>query len=145
LSPAYPATTRSPNSAPSPPARPPRPSPVVVADGAPLPQPYALADLFLLPSHSENFGQAIAEALAAGVPALVTDTLPWRELDSAGAGRCVAWTDYPAALDALLASPREELVALGATARDWVLANFSWRSSARRLLDFYPTLRVHAS
>lgn len=119
-------------------------APVVVADGAPLPQPYAFADLFLLPSHSENFGQAVAEALAAGVPALVTDTLPWRELDRAGAGRCVAWSDYPTALAALLSSPPETLAAVGDAARAWVLANFTWQSSARRLLAFYPALRAPA-
>ena len=117
-------------------------SPVVVADGATLPQPYALADLFLLPSHSENFGQAVAEALAAGVPALVTDTLPWRELDSVRAGRCVAWSDYPSALAALLALPPAELAALGAAGRSWVLRTFSWSASARRLLEFCPTLRT---
>ena len=117
---------------------------IVVADGGAMPQPYALADLFLLPSHSENFGQAVAEALAAGVPALVTDTLPWRELDAAKAGRCVAWEDYPAALAALAALPREALAALGAQGRDWVLANFTWEASARRLLAFYPTLRPPA-
>ncbi len=115
-------------------------SPVVVADGAALPPPYALADLFLLPSHSENFGQAVAEALAAAVPALVTDTLPWKGLDAAGAGRCVPWAHYPAALAALLALPRPGLAALGAAGRTWALANFSWESSARRLLEFYPSL-----
>ncbi len=116
-------------------------SPVVVADGSALPPPYALSNLFLLPSHSENFGQAVAEALAAGVPALVTDTLPWRELDDARAGHCVPWAGYPAALSRLLALPPSGLAALGSSARAWVLGRFSWQSSARRLLDFYPTLR----
>jgi glycosyltransferase involved in cell wall biosynthesis len=120
-------------------------SPVVVADGGALPRPYALAELFLLPSHSENFGQAVAEALSEGVPALVTDTLPWRELDAVPAGRCVAWADYPAALDALLTRPRSELAPLGEHGRTWVLANFSWQTPARLLLDFYPTLRPAAA
>jgi glycosyltransferase involved in cell wall biosynthesis len=113
---------------------------IIVADGAPLPQPYGLADLFLLPSHSENFGQAVAEALAAGVPALVTDTLPWRDLNTVRAGQAVPWTDYAAALAAQLARPREALAADGERGRAWVLANFTWQSSARRLLDFYPSL-----
>jgi glycosyltransferase involved in cell wall biosynthesis len=115
-------------------------SPVVVADGTGLPAPYPLAELFLLPSHSENFGQAVAEALAAGVPALVTDTLPWRDLDAAGAGRCVPWADYPAALASLLDQPRRALAGIGASAREWVLERYTWESSARRLLAFYDTL-----
>ncbi len=115
-------------------------SPVVVADGSGLPAPYPLAGLFLLPSHSENFGQAVAEALASGVPALVTDTLPWRELDSAGAGRCVSWADFPATLNTLLEQPGPVLAGIGATARAWVLARFTWEASARRLLAFYDTL-----
>jgi glycosyltransferase involved in cell wall biosynthesis len=115
-------------------------SPVVVADGSSLPPPYPLAHLFLLPSHSENFGQAVAEALASSLPALVTDTLPWRELDAVGAGRCVPWADYPAALAELLALPASALAAQGARGRDWAPSAFSWRASARALLDFYPAL-----
>lgn len=115
-------------------------SPVVVADGSGLPAPYPLAELFFLPSHSENFGQAVAEALAAGVPALVTDTLPWRELDAAGAGRCVSWNDYPAAMASLLDQPRAGLADLGATGRAWVLDRYTWEASARRLLAFYDAL-----
>lgn len=117
---------------------------VVVADGAHLPQPYSLAELFLLPSHSENFGQAVAEALAAGVPALVTDTLPWHDLNTVHAGASVSWTDYAAALAAQLARPPDALAADGQRGRTWVLAHFTWQSSARRLLDFYPTLRPAA-
>jgi glycosyltransferase involved in cell wall biosynthesis len=43
-------------------------------------------DLLLLPSLGESFGQAIAEALAAGCPALVSDRTPWHELERQGAG-----------------------------------------------------------
>ncbi|MCX6936317.1 MAG: glycosyltransferase [Verrucomicrobia bacterium] len=115
-------------------------SPIVVADGAGLPAPYPLAELFLLPSHSENFGQAVAEALAAGLPALVTDTLPWRGLDAASAGRCVPWADYPAALAALLAAPAPDLATLGGNGRSWVLANYTWKFAAQNLLSFYSQL-----
>lgn len=43
-------------------------------------------DLFILPTHGENFGHAILEALAAGVPVLVSDKTPWSHVEAAGAG-----------------------------------------------------------
>lgn len=46
-----------------------------------------LCDSFLLPSHQENFGIAIAEALACGKPVFVTDKVNiWREIRESGAG-----------------------------------------------------------
>lgn len=41
---------------------------------------YARADLFILPTYSENFGIVIAEALWAGVPVITTKGTPWGEL-----------------------------------------------------------------
>jgi glycosyltransferase involved in cell wall biosynthesis len=45
------------------------------------------AEVFLLPSHQENFGIAVAEALAAGVPTLISNKVNiWREILADGAG-----------------------------------------------------------
>lgn len=114
---------------------------IVVADSTGLPAPYAVAELFLLPSHSENFGLVVAEALAAGVPALVTDTTPWRALPANEAGWCVPWPDYPRALDQALALPAARLAALGSKGRAWVAQDFTWELAAARLLEFYRQLR----
>ena len=47
------------------------------------------ADAYVLPSHQENFGIAVAEALGCGLPVLISDKVNiWREIDQAGAG-CV--------------------------------------------------------
>src|SRR5262249_18492865 len=37
------------------------------------------ADVFVLPSHNENFGLVVAEALAAGTPVIATTGTPWRQ------------------------------------------------------------------
>ena len=112
-----------------------------VFSGGGVPAPYAVASLFLLPSHSENFGLAIAEALAHGVPALVTDSTPWLALNGAG-GWCVPWSDYGAALDAAVAEGPERLRARGARARDWVLREYSWERPARELAEFYRRIQA---
>ncbi len=113
-------------------------------DGAGHPPPYAIASLFLLPSQGENFGLAIAEALAHGVPALVTDTTPWSGLNRTGSGWCVAWSDYAAALRTATSEGIESLRHRGMIARDWVLREFSWEGSARVLAEFYSALRENS-
>lgn len=45
------------------------------------------AEMFALPSHQENFGIAVAEALGCGLPALISDKVNiWREVAADGAG-----------------------------------------------------------
>lgn len=118
---------------------------IVVEDGRERPPPYAAAALFLLPSHSENFGLVIAEAMAAGLPVLVTDTTPWHAVATHGAGRCESWPAFAPALSAMLASSEAELMAAGARGRAWMARDFSWENCGRRLLDFYRTLvETHA-
>lgn len=111
-----------------------------VFDGRRQPPPYAVASLFLLPSHNENFGLSIAEAMAHGVPILVTDTTPWNAIESVGGGWCVPWSSYSLYLEAALREDVSSLQARGQTAREWVLREYSWERSARLLQDFYRQL-----
>ena len=113
-------------------------------DGSSHPVPYPIASLFLLPSHGENFGLSIAEALANGVPALVTDATPWAELNRNGGGWCVPWADFGRTLAEATAESPESLGRRGAVAREWVLREFSWAHSARLLTGFYGGLLARA-
>ncbi len=88
----------------------------------------AAGSLFVLPSHTENFGLAIAEALASGVPAIVTHGAPWEGLDREG---CGWWIEHgvdslTACLETSLAIPADELRAMGLRGREWMKRDFSW-------------------
>lgn len=60
---------------------------------------FARYDLFALPTHGENFGHVIFEALRAGTPVLVSDRTPW-QTDPLGAIKAVplenvsAWQEH---------------------------------------------------
>lgn len=67
-------------------------------------------DLFFLPTLGENYGHAIAEALAAGTPVLISDATPWRNLEDAGVG----W-DLPLDSEEAFAERITEFAALSET------------------------------
>ena len=115
---------------------------VAVVDGRDRPPPYGAASLFLLPSHEENFGLVVAEAMAWGLPVVVTDTMPWADVAREEVGWSVPWSRYGEALGQALMEAPERLEQRGARARDWVLARYSWEHAARELAAFYEQLRT---
>lgn len=50
-------------------------------------------DLFFFPTHGENYGHVILEALSAGCPVLISDQTPWRSLEKNNAGWDVPLSD----------------------------------------------------
>lgn len=89
---------------------------------------YREAELFVLPSHSENFGMTVVEALAAGTPAIVSRGAPWRGLEEHRAGWWIERGVDPliASLEEALSQPPEALRARGSRGRDWMLRDFDW-------------------
>lgn len=97
------------------------------------------ADLFVLPSRSEGFGIAVSEALAAGVPAVVTRGVPWHRLEPMGCGWWIE--ESAAALEAALSQAMtlsaSERQAMGLNGRTWMKREFGWPAIAERMLDLY--------
>ncbi|MEY2531138.1 MAG: hypothetical protein QOI96_1223, partial [Verrucomicrobiota bacterium] len=80
----------------------------------------ASADAFILPSHQENFGMAVVEALAVGLPVLISERVNiWREIDNDHAGY-VESDDLPGTIRLIerwMATPLAEREMMRANAR----------------------------
>lgn len=118
---------------------------IQIEDGSGTPPPYAIADLFLLPTHSENFGLVVAESLAHGVPCLVSDGAPWSSLPNHGTGWWVTWNAFSSTLQNALRLSRSELQAMGRSGPPWMTRDFAWAESAQKLIEFYQSLHSPAA
>jgi glycosyltransferase involved in cell wall biosynthesis len=97
------------------------------------------AGLFVLPTHSENFGVAVAEALAFKVPVVTTKAAPWAELESE---RCGWWINdsteaLVAALGSALRMREEDLEAMGRRGQSLMERKYSWRRVGEQMLSAY--------
>jgi len=105
-------------------------------------QAYRDANLFILPSYSENFGVTVAEALSSGTPVITTKGAPWGELQSKGAGW---WVDANieslsnCMMDALHLSS-SDLEGMGACGREWMKNEFSWDEVGEKMSSTYQWL-----
>jgi glycosyltransferase involved in cell wall biosynthesis len=100
---------------------------------------YHEADLFILPTHSENFGMTVAEALAAGTPAIVTKGAPWSALTT---HNCGWWVDIKIdsltrAMKEAFEEPDETLFEMGRRGRKWMIEEFSWDRISHQLTATY--------
>lgn len=98
-----------------------------VLKGEALAEAYAGMDLFVFPSHTDTFGNVVLEALASGVPAIVTPNggpagIVWDE----NTGRVVPDEDFAPAIAALLGDA-QQLASMRAAARAYALTA-SWDS-----------------
>jgi glycosyltransferase involved in cell wall biosynthesis len=107
-------------------------------DGKRKSEIYQDADLFVLPTLSENFGVVVTEALAHGVPVITTHGAPWADLE---AERCGWWVSIGveplvAALRTATAMDDEERRAMGERGRTFV-KRYDWSVIASQIGDVY--------
>ena len=108
---------------------------------------YRQADLFVLPSHSENFGIVVAEALACGVPVIASRGTPWEDLVTHRCGWWPAIGSEPlaAALREALSRTDEERRAMGARGRELVQAKYGWPGAAEQMQAVYQWMLKQAA
>lgn len=107
---------------------------------------YARADLFVLPTYSENFGIVVAEALWAGVPVITTKGTPWSELE---VRKCGKWIDLPedsnpsdwpaldSALEGVMLMSDDELRKMGERGRRLVEEKYTWDAVVKMMVNGY--------
>jgi glycosyltransferase involved in cell wall biosynthesis len=96
------------------------------------------AEAFVLPSHQENFGIAVAEALGCGLPALISDKVNiWREVQTSRAGLVAPDTrdGTLSLLERWLSLTVAERSLMGKSARELYMRRFTVDAMANGLLD----------
>jgi len=97
------------------------------------------ADIFVLPTHSENFAIVVIEALACGIPVLTTKGAPWEQLVTRD---CGWWVDIgveplAAALREATSLSDQQRYEMGQRGRRLVEEKYAWPKIARDLLATY--------
>ena len=100
------------------------------------------ADVFVLPSYTENFGLTVVEAMACKTPVVISDQVNiCREVQTAGAGILVKLD--PCALAkaiSLILSDTSASQAMGDRGRDLAVKNYAWPSIVTQLTEIYQEL-----
>jgi len=100
------------------------------------------ATCFCLPSRQEGFSVAVLEALACGVPVVISEACHFPEAAAAGAAEVVALGDssLAEALGRVLENP-EHAQAMGRAGRELIRRDYTWPAIAARVVDAYRAAR----
>jgi len=101
---------------------------------------------FALCSDSESFGMSVVEAMAAGVPVVVTHTCPWQEVETVGCGLWVPQQPdaVATALHWLLTHPTEARQ-MGGRGRGHAHTRYAWEPIARTMATYYANALAECS
>jgi glycosyltransferase involved in cell wall biosynthesis len=100
---------------------------------------YRQADLFILPTFSENFGMVVAEALSYGIPVITTKGAPWEELTTLHCGWRVDIGGEPLAeaMRTAMLLTDEQRWEMGIRGRRLAEEKYSWPKIARKIISVY--------
>jgi glycosyltransferase involved in cell wall biosynthesis len=116
-------------------------------DGQEKREAFADSEIFVLPSYSENFANALFEALAAGLPAVISDRVnSWPEIQAADVGLVVEPEVAPflGGMKSLLGQGATR-AAMAKRAIEFARANYSWDSIVIKLEAAYYTIVADAA
>lgn len=95
----------------------------------------ANADLFVLPSHNENFGNVYVESLAAGTPIVASKNTPWQEVIESNCGKWVNNTVDETA-QAILDMLREDRETMRVNAKR-LAQKYDWKNIAVQFKELF--------
>jgi len=105
-------------------------------DGETKTRAFMEANVCVVPSYSENFCIVVTEALAMGVPVIVSNRLAWNEVAKRGCGLVVG-NDPNSLAEAFQKIRSMDLAGMGEKGWRWMQDNFTWDSIAKTMFELY--------
>jgi len=110
-----------------------------LVDGEAKTRAFLEADVCVIPSYSENFCIVVAEALAMGLPVIVSDRLSWGEVEDRGCGLVVG-NDPDSLAQSIQQIGGMDLKTMGKRGWEWMKDEYEWDGIAKSMHGVYRKL-----